>query len=1122
VTSNYFTGTSSITAGVLEFSTGTVLGIVGTIGIWQTGVLDITTPEDMTFTGNVIGDSVINKVVGNTGNLTLAGDNSVFSGAYTQDSGTTTVTSSGRMFSGTNNISNSLLQITTGDGVYYRVNLGDNGILEHFNTTSGATTVSASSITFTGIGALASFGKDAGLSVNANYALANKIENGNANTVEFNTSDVLFGSDDYTGATTYSFNNSNIDIMSNPATSTRTVEFTDFKSSNTALSFAVDFAHNGIGVDLYSDMLSAGSYTGDGLLLGNILIYGDQDHGLNGTYNTQVLEGGIYFQSSTMAIATSVYEYLAAVDGSQTGIDLSVVKEADADSLNAMNVYYGNRGFMFSFFAGFPEVYNVGASLDAMSTGTFTIQGYDIGGDATLSVISGISTMSVRSSLFNMVNATNLEINDLTIEDAYIAGDGSVLRIANAASIAELSNLIIQNNESTGNGGAIYNDNGQITINKLQFSGNTAGVEGGAIYNAAAGVITLTSDNGDILFENNTANGVSNDIYNSGTLNINGSLNDVVINGGISGTGDIEKSNSGRLLINGDSSGFTGTMNQTGGMVLVSTAYFGGMNTVTGGTTMFVNGGTITSAIELGTGGTIEINKSEDWTLGANEITGYSGGYGTTNKTNSGTLFLTADNSGFLGTFNIVGGAVSPVNDVSLTFGKFVVESGGRYNTQSGTAGQITAVSDAIFSGTVEMDADLALALADNIIASGNIEINAGSSLNLDMFNIPASKQMRILLMQAGGTLNGTFTNVSQKSKLSLALPGGYHYGLEYDYAGSFSGIPSVYLIVMKGMNLTDIPNLTHNQREAAVSLDEISNGGSYINDMPLLIDAIDALPDNDAKKDALDQLHGTFLANAIMQAGERSGINELYGRLKERICAESEEEAKLPISIWGQGYVHGNRYEHDENSVGDFSNLGYGGQIGADLFTWEHSLLGIYIGYGQNELKQRYDEGTMSDMGAGLYGAYFGEKIDIKANAMYGKQSFKTTRDVRFYGTKPKAEFDTYAVKGDAEAAYKIEVGEKLLLKPFIGGQFAWVHNDEFEETGGGAANLRVLAGDYTKLIGLLGVGIGDEISRLNWYAKVNVGYQALGAKNTVDSVFVNSFENRKMEIWGADRDEL
>ncbi|WP_428045944.1 autotransporter outer membrane beta-barrel domain-containing protein [Candidatus Avelusimicrobium fimicolum] len=95
-------------------------------------------------------------------------------------------------------------------------------------------------------------------------------------------------------------------------------------------------------------------------------------------------------------------------------------------------------------------------------------------------------------------------------------------------------------NNGAEKGGAIYN-NGEtdqggkrasLTIANSTFEGNSATKHGGAIFNATKAVLNLEGNN---TFADNTANGVANDIYNDGTLNINSGT--TTLAGGITGNG---------------------------------------------------------------------------------------------------------------------------------------------------------------------------------------------------------------------------------------------------------------------------------------------------------------------------------------------------------------------------------------------------------------------------------------------------------------------------------------------------------------------------------------------------------------------------------------------------------
>lgn len=102
-------------------------------------------------------------------------------------------------------------------------------------------------------------------------------------------------------------------------------------------------------------------------------------------------------------------------------------------------------------------------------------------------------------------------------------------------------------NKASTDAGAIYNNGISSTITDSTFTSNTASANGGAIYNNA-GSITFSGTN---TFSANTANGVLNDIYNAGTINVFGNL---TLDGGITGSGATNFSADSVLTITKDTS----------------------------------------------------------------------------------------------------------------------------------------------------------------------------------------------------------------------------------------------------------------------------------------------------------------------------------------------------------------------------------------------------------------------------------------------------------------------------------------------------------------------------------------------------------------------------------------
>lgn len=135
----------------------------------------------------------------------------------------------------------------------------------------------------------------------------------------------------------------------------------------------------------------------------------------------------------------------------------------------------------------------------------------------------------------SQTDVSNVWIDNSTFEGNIAAEDGGAIYNDGATDKASnhtsmhLGKVTFSQNEATGQGGAIYNGS-TLTIDEGEFTGNSAG-EGGAIYNEG----TLTID-GNATFADNTANGVANDVHNTGSLTFNGNTS---FTGGVTGEGDI-------------------------------------------------------------------------------------------------------------------------------------------------------------------------------------------------------------------------------------------------------------------------------------------------------------------------------------------------------------------------------------------------------------------------------------------------------------------------------------------------------------------------------------------------------------------------------------------------------
>lgn len=604
--------------------------------------IDGTNIETLTTQGNVTYVGILSGTGGvtNEGTLVLEGDASGFTGTFSQEIAdtSTTVAETGKVFGGDKNINAGSLNITAESVNYNKVHLGSGAQLNHTSTgVTGSSTISESVVNFIdgASGANATFN-------NGDYTLAGAVDNGNANRVVFNNSDVILGDvTNFTGGTTYVLQNSDLDLSADGA-------LKDYSFSNLETDGVVKIDINAEFVDegstaaqghMNTDTLYVGNDVGNTaeFQIGNIFIGGSETGSRRYYTNKDVLDGNAQFDSDAppgnveLIGATTSYEYSVDITGDLKSIFLETTGMTDNNTLYEMNKTSGGRFFQFS--VGNTDEYHIDKSLSATAEGVFNVTGRNE--NAEDSVLSGKIVASTGGETVNYTNGsffniaagvdTELNIKDLTIQDAYkngsnVSEDGSKSAngavIENNSTLAEVNvdNVIFQNNEATGLGGAIYNNGGTITVTDSIFTNNIA-TQGGAIYNAAG---KLTLANVTLKAGGQTGAG-QNDIFNAGNALVQGSNtfgtditnngkwefdtdSSSTVNGNISGSGNI--TNEGLLALNGNNSAYTGSFTQNGinSVTTVTDKFFGE------GSTNTINSGTLNWATEEAWSGNLTVN----------------------------------------------------------------------------------------------------------------------------------------------------------------------------------------------------------------------------------------------------------------------------------------------------------------------------------------------------------------------------------------------------------------------------------------------------------------------------------------------------------------------------------
>ena len=279
-----------------------------------------------------------------------------------------------------------------------------------------------------------------------------------------------------------------------------------------------------------------------------------------------------------------------------------------------------------------------------------------------------------------------------------------------------LGSATFENNSTTGNGGAIYNDDkSTVTITgKTTFSGNTATGNGGAIANAADSVIALL-----------------NDINTDGTVNITGDTNTVSVNT-ITGsnTGVINKTGANTLALNDNNSGFLGNFIQTAGITEVSKEFFGNTSTIEDSYVFMKDGSSIVkgSSVVLDSGSLI---------VDGNANVEIAGSVSSTSDILSSSAVNNRGNLEIVEGGSLIANVIQSSADASIT-----VNNGATFGTQKDDyaieAGSLTIKQGAVIDGIVEITEAVKLDFdgVSAVFDQDGLNVGGGHITNEGTFNL--------------------------------------------------------------------------------------------------------------------------------------------------------------------------------------------------------------------------------------------------------------------------------------------------------------------------------------------------------------------------------------------------
>ncbi|MDR2399118.1 MAG: autotransporter domain-containing protein [Endomicrobium sp.] len=1142
------TSVSSITGGKLSFLNWSNRIIPGQLQLWDGGEVSIEIPERNELIikeGEMIGSVGTSIEKTGAGTVRIEGTSDIFSGLfygeYIQRSGMTIVSDSDHMFKGTHTIETSTLRVTMNGAdnrtIDYKVDLCDEGVLEHISGLDDDLSTTISNIRFTGSNGNAK-AKFSGASLGTWYVLTEQLENGEfseGNEVVFEGCYVDVDSDNYTGAT-YTFTDSvididfedsnHIDLSTQPRT--RQVTFSNLVTSNTHLNTTIVMQSTEA---TGSKLISGGSGAETRVKLG-ILTVGELtgERGHIPTHTVTLLGGNILFEEgSNSAIATLAYEYAITVSTTDAhDVVVEAYKVTDENSLNEMNTKVGDRALKFSFDST-TNTYYIGENLAYMSTGTFYVEGHDDFNGQSYIVAhpytekEGVSVFKINDQVdFQllrvevrgaqgdkgaalMIETDNAKVRCIGVtfdSNTATQGGGGAIYVSQGArlhlkdtgfigNIAENDGMseeeqkqedtvmnVERGRRHSGecNGGAIHICGATVTLSgTLQVKRNSASGKGGAIYIEDGFLDIIVDTVSTKIFQENTAGGLSNSIWLEGqsVVNFGGDAGQVRILDPINSSG-----NEGKVNVNG----FVDIALETEGR---GATVIPNLN---------VNGNARFNII-----GETEVIINSDMRIESSAEFVIDGTAGHGKEVKVGTSFLQEGtlSMNLFGEPTLGRGGIIRMCDTTN-----VEQYGEQYSTGD---------SDLInVDGQIELSDSSRLKLATNDAFD-----------DLETFKFRAFKLMKY---KKGYTGNfGTVTLVG-------TLPKSYE--MRYDYLGEYIAL------VAKGYANDDPKfgslnklNLCFNQMEVANTLDYYDeaygnnpSGSGYSGETKILGDKLqdlknalgDGLEDitsygvgGEGKnikglKEALFDLSGYFISNVIVSRAYDESKRDVYNRIYNYI--EYEEPTK---GIWAQAKGSAIETDKDVESPQTFKVNNTGVLVGFDMMASSSITAGVYAKQNKSSIRQGDDlhKADINSYGIGVYGGIVEEKYDIKGLLSFGLDNYETTRCLRFENmAKAKGEFGGISAILDVEAGYRIGVASRsvlgrIKLRPYAGVGVGLIHTNGFTEKGANIWNLEVKANNYLRAGLRGGVGFTGEGNKFRWNGSLGLDCILSGRNNEIAS---------------------
>jgi autotransporter-associated beta strand protein len=723
-----------------------------------------------------------------------------------------------------------------------------------------------------------------------------------------------------------------------------------------------------------------------------------------------------------------------------------------------------------------------GGTLAGGTGETFTMAGLTLGASSILDVTLGAPT---TTTLFQVNGDLTLD-GILNVDDATGFGEG-LYRLFNytgtltdntltmGAAPSAVTNFTIQTsveqqvNLMYGAAPLMWNDD--VTVwSAADDAGAWEGTSGGgwqpglAIFQGSGGTITVDTDDGPIritgvqfaaddysIVGDSITTNTANTAFRVGDGTAAGGNYTATIASAITGTGSIDKTDLGTLVLSGTNTYSGGTRLTAGVLEVANGAALGASSSAlrfNGGTLRAGAALTLTRPITVAAGG-----GSLDTAANAVTLSGPISGSGNLTKRGLGVLTVSSTSNTHSGMTTIAEGAVV------LSSGKLghtTISSGARLAgigtiqgnlTNSGTLspgnspGTITVVGNLTLNPTGTYAVELASATShDKLMVGGTAALDGTLAVTgLNGF-VPTSGQTFKIIEAANG-VTGTFANLISPFAQNSVMQRFEAVYNPFDVTLSFTQLPFAGL------------SGTPNQVAIGTAIDAALTNQS----IPTLAASLNALTSEADVRDALHELSPQLYTRWYDQAVYSSSA--LVRQAESRLAQQPADENRGG-GLWFDVVRRQTTYEAT-NENEEAKGSGNGIVVGGDVSVTDNTQVGLLFGYADEtlDLGRNHSETGIQRFSAAVYARYEAVRWFMEGvfGASYSKQETQRFISIPgFAGATAEGGNDASETFASIRAGYRIPIGA-LNLTPYLALQHTGYSADELIETGAGDANLTV-----------------------------------------------------------------